>query len=104
MHLDIYVLIVHKPIVEAKFHNPCGRKRAINKIGFVNFGTKRMDSLNFGFKRKDFLNFGIKRTVSLHFGIKRTVSRNFGIKRMDSLNFENPGYLLFLNVNLNLRV
>ena len=72
MYLHIYVLIVYKPIVEAKFHNPW-KKKAIKRMGSLNFGTKRMDSLN------------------------------FGTKRMDSLNLENSGYLLFLNVNLNLR-
>ena len=92
--MDIYVLIVHKPIVEAKFHNPCGRKRAINIMNSANFGIKRMDSANFGIKKMDSLNFGTKRTDSL----------NFGIKRMDSLNLENSGYVLFLNVSLNLRI
>ena len=86
MYLDIYVLTVHKPIVEAKFHNPCVRKRAINKIGFVNFRIKRMGSLNFRIKRMDSLNFRINRMGSL----------NFGTKRMDSLNFELREWVLLI--------
>ena len=84
MYFDIYVLIVHKPIVEAKFHNPCGRKRQIKRMDSLNFGTNRMNSLNFGTKRMD--------------------SLNFGTKGMDSLNLENHDYLLFLDINLNLRI
>ena len=64
MYLDIYVLIVHKPIVEAKFHNPCGRKRAISRMDSANFGFSRMDSANFGFSRMGSANFGFSRMDS----------------------------------------
>ena len=53
----VLFLTVHKPIVEAKFHNPCGRKDAISRMGSANFGFSRMDSANFGFSRMGSANF-----------------------------------------------
>ena len=87
MYLDIYVLIAHKPIVEAKFHNPCGRKSAINKMGFVNLWFIRMGSDNLGFIRMDSDNLGFVKMDSDNLWFIRMDSDNLWFIRMDSDNF-----------------
>ena len=55
----------------------------------------------------DSLNFGIKRMGSLNFGIKRMGSAKLGklwLFIVFKCTFESSDYVLFLNVNLNLRV
>jgi len=73
----VLFLTVHKPIVEAKFHNPCGRKDAISRMGSANFGFSRMDSANFGINRMGSANFGFSRMDSANFGFSRMGSANF---------------------------
>ena len=70
-------LNVHKPIVEAKFHNPCGRKKRLFIMDSEYFGLFRMDSEYFGLFRMD----------SGYFGLLRIDSEYFGLFRMDSEYF-----------------